>query len=65
MTVVLELGAVATAALRAVRDAIANKPHRALTVGEPERAVWRVAQDDMSPTSREQEAAGAIMESSR
>jgi hypothetical protein len=35
MTVVVELSAVATAALRAVRDAIRHEPHRALTVGEP------------------------------
>jgi len=34
MTVVVELSAIATAALRAVRDAILREPHRALTVGE-------------------------------
>jgi DNA-binding transcriptional ArsR family regulator len=39
MTVVLELSAVATAALRAVRDAIVHGPHRALTVGELTDAV--------------------------
>jgi DNA-binding transcriptional ArsR family regulator len=39
MSVVLELSAVATAALRAVRDAILHEPHRALTVGELTDAV--------------------------
>jgi DNA-binding transcriptional ArsR family regulator len=39
MTVVVELSAVATAALRAVRDAILHEPHRALTVGELTDAV--------------------------
>jgi DNA-binding MarR family transcriptional regulator len=39
MTAVVELSAVATAALRAVRDAIVYEPHRALTVGELTDAV--------------------------
>jgi DNA-binding transcriptional ArsR family regulator len=39
MIVVVELGAVATAALRAVQDAILHEPHRALTVGELTDAV--------------------------
>jgi DNA-binding transcriptional ArsR family regulator len=39
MSVVLELSAVATAALRAVRDAILHEPHRALRVGELTDAV--------------------------
>jgi hypothetical protein len=39
MTVVVELSAVATAALRAVQDAILREPHRALTVGELTDAV--------------------------
>jgi DNA-binding transcriptional ArsR family regulator len=39
MIVVVELSAVATAALRAVRDAILHEPHRALTVGELTDAV--------------------------
>jgi DNA-binding transcriptional ArsR family regulator len=39
MTVVVELSAVATAALRAARDAILHEPHRALTVGELTDAV--------------------------
>jgi hypothetical protein len=39
MPVVVELSAVATAALRAVRDAILHEPQRALTVGELTDAV--------------------------
>jgi hypothetical protein len=50
-TVVVELGAVATAALRAVQDAILHEPHRALTVGELDDAGLIRLRGDVSTQS--------------